>query len=255
VWLSGQKIGTVESNAFRPVSGDTTGRVVIAMDVRQADAAQIRRNSDVRVRAGANLIGPIVVYVTAGTPDSPAVGHGDTLVAAAQSDLQDAARRLGDATKHLGPLMNDARAVMAHARDPKGTIGAFRQSGFRGADVGQLRTGVSALRDQFGGTSAPRARFLTSASRALASVDSVRALLASDRNSIGRFRRDSTLRLSIAHVRDDITTLRSWMEENRGTLGRFSADSAIHRALASAQAELALLMEDLRKRPLRYIAF
>lgn len=254
VWLAGQKVGVVENVGFRPVSADTSARVIIAVDVRARDAGQIRRDSDIRVRAGANLIGPIVVYISPGSPQSPAVRSGDTLVAARQSDVQTALSRLGDATKELAPMMNDARAVMASARNPNGTIGALRQSGL-GPGMTELRSRVSALRGRFVASAEPRAQMMASARSALARVDSIRLLLRSDRNSLGRFRRDSTLRTSLASVRDEVAALRARMHDTGGTLGRLAADSAIQRSLTSAQAELTLLMEDMRRRPLRYIAF
>lgn len=254
VWVSGQKVGVVEDVRFRPVSADTSSRVLITMDVRERDARQIRHDSEVRVRAGANLIGPIVVYVSAGTPESPPALDGDTLVAARQSDMQDAMRRLGDSKKELGPLMTDARAVLAHARNPNGTLGAFLRSGV-GGDMREVRSQVSALREQFDGSEASRAEFMSGAKSALAGIDSIRVLLRSEQTSVGRFRRDSTLGRTLADLRNEVERLRTRMEESPGTLARFAADSAIERALASAKAELTLLMEDVRKRPLRYISF
>ena len=254
VWLSGQKVGVVDAVRFRPVGADTTARVIIVIDVRASDAHLIRHDSDVRIRAGANIIGPIVVYVSAGTPTSPSVRNGDTLVAARQTDMGDAVRRLGDATKELGPIMSDARTVMSQAKSPSGTIGAFMQSGV-GEEMTGLRTQVSALREQFGGSGSPRTEFRSSAKGALARVDSIRVLLRSEQYSLGRFRRDTSFGRTLASVRDEVARLRSRMEETNGTLGRFAADSAIQHALASAQSELTLLMEDLRKRPFRYIAF
>lgn len=254
VWLSGQKVGVVEDVGFRAPDTDTSSRVVITMDVREKDAGQIRRNSDVRVRAGANLVGPIVVYVSAGTPESPRATAGDTLFAAAQPDVQDAMRRLGDATREFGPLMNDARTVLSNVRDPNGTIGAFMRRG-TGSELAQLRSQVEALGEELGGGSPARTDFLTTAKAALARVDTIRALLRSERSSLGRFRRDTTLGRTVANVRDELASLGARLDENRGTLGRFAADSAIQGALASAQAEMALLWEDVRKRPLRYIAF
>ena len=254
VWLSGQKVGVVEDVRFRPVSTDTPARMIIAIDVRESDAGQIRHDSDIRVRAGANFVGPIVVYISAGTPDGRPARDGDTLVASRQSDVQDAMGRLGEATKEFGPLRNDARTVMSHVRNPNGAVGAFRRSGL-GSDLTDLRSQVSALRDQFGGASASPSQLMTSARSALSRVDSVRALLRSDGNSLGRFRRDSTLGRTLANVRDEVAQLRARMEGSSGTLGRLAADSAIQRALASAQSELALLIEDFRKRPLRYIDF
>jgi hypothetical protein len=111
------------------------------------------------------------------------------------------------------------------------------------------------MRGQFDGSSAARTQFIGGAKRVLASVDSIRLLLRSEQNSLGRFRRDTTLRRTLADVRDEVGELRARMAANSGTMGRLAADSAIQRALASAQTELSLLMEDIRKRPLRYIAF
>ena len=96
---------------------------------------------------------------------------------------------------------------------------------------------------------------MTTARSALARVDSIRVLLRSERSTLGRFRRDTTLGRTVAHVRDELAALRARMEENPGTVGRFAEDSAIQRALADAQTEMALLSKDVRKRPLRYIAF
>jgi ABC-type transporter Mla subunit MlaD len=254
VWLSGQKVGVVEDVRFRPVSADTASRVIMAVDVRESDVEKIRHDSDIRVRAGANLIGPIVVYISAGSPESSPARAGDTLFAARQSDMQDAMKRLGDAAGELGPLMSDARAVLAHARNPNGTIGAFRRAGI-GGEMSALRSRVTTMRGQFDGSSAARTQFIGGAKRVLASVDSIRLLLRSEQNSLGRFRRDTTLRRTLADVRDEVGELRARMAANSGTMGRLAADSAIQRALASAQTELSLLMEDIRKRPLRYIAF
>jgi phospholipid/cholesterol/gamma-HCH transport system substrate-binding protein len=254
VWLAGQKVGVVDGVGFNRVSADTAARVVLAVDVRRSDAVQIRRDSEIRVRAGANLIGPVVVYISAGTPGSAAVRNGDTLTAARRSDAQDAMRRLGEATKELDPLMQDARTVLAHAKNPNGTLGALMRSGV-GEEVADLRAQVNALRQQFGGSSAPRTDFMNTAKGALAQVDSIRLLLRSNETSLGRFRRDTTLGRTLAGVRAEVAELRARLTENDGSLGRFAADSAIHHALADAQSELTLLMEDLRKRPLRYLAF
>lgn len=256
VWLEGQRVGLVEDIGFRPASADTLGRVVITMDVRAKDAGQIRRDSEIRVRAGTSLIGPIVVYITAGTPASPAVRDGDTLVTTPPADVSTAMERLGEAAAEADPLLADARSIMARAQDPRGTVGALMREG-GGSGLTRLRTSVAELRAALGngGASDARTRAVASARTALARVDSVRALIAGGHTSLGRFRRDSTLPATIARVRDEVGTLRARLADTTGTLGRMSRDSAITIALASAQREMALLFEDVRKRPLRYIAF
>jgi phospholipid/cholesterol/gamma-HCH transport system substrate-binding protein len=255
VWIAGQRVGTVEDISFRPVTADSS-RVVLGIRVREADADQIRRDSEIRVQSGANVVGPLVVYITGGTPRSASVRNGDTLFAQTQSDLAATGARFQEALKQMGPVMADVRVIMAQARNPNSTVGAFRAQGDNG-QVTRLRSQVGRLRAQLSpsGGQPARARLMSSAQGLMAQVDSVRALLASDNSSLGRFRRDSTLGRTIAGVRDELAMLRSRLDSSDGTLGRLQNDSSVTRALADAQREMALLFEDIKKRPVRYIAF
>jgi phospholipid/cholesterol/gamma-HCH transport system substrate-binding protein len=258
VWLAGQKIGAVDAVGFTLPSNDSLGRVVIAVDVRKSDAGQIRRDSRVQIRAGGNIIGPIVVYVDAGTPESPAVRDGDTLRASAVADVVSAGAKMTDATKQLGPLMADARAVMAQVRDPDGTVGAaLRERG--GGQVARLRSSVARLRQRMGNgnghTTAGPAGAMVQARSALARADSIRTLLRSSNSSYGRFRRDTTLKATVASVRDELAGLQAKLDSADGTMARMVNDSAMTRSIASAKREMALLFEDIRKRPMRYVHF
>ena len=96
---------------------------------------------------------------------------------------------------------------------------------------------------------------MANAGVALARVDSIRMLLASPDGNLGRFRRDSTLPRTIAAVRDELSALQTRMDSSTGTLDRFARDSALIRAVAAARQEMTLLFADVKRRPLRYIAF
>lgn len=258
VWLAGQKIGAIDHVGFATPSADSGGRVVIAVDVRKRDAEQIRRDSRVRVRAGANIIGPIVLYFEAGTASSPALRDGDTLRADAQSDVQVATEKLGEATKQMGPLMADARVVMSNLRNRNGTVGAaLRERG--GGEFSRLRRTLSRLMQHNAingnGSPSPASLVAAGARGALARADSVRALLNSPRSSFGRFRRDSTLMQTVGSVRDELSALRVQLDSADGTVARLGSDSAIARAVANSQREMAHLFEDIRKRPMRYVNF
>jgi hypothetical protein len=254
VWIEGQRVGTVEAIGFNDPATDTTQRVVVSVEVRERDARQIRRDSEIRIRTGANVVGPIVVYISGGTPRSVAVRDGDTLRAITQPDLDIATNRLELATAEMGPIVADAKQVMASARDRRGTLGAARAER-GGGDMVRLRANVARMRDAFGRDAGARVSVMARSRRALAQVDSVRLLLRSDRASVGRFRRDSTLPRTVAHLRDEVDSLRQRLAETDGALGRFASDSAVALGLAGARREMALLFEDMRKRPLRYIAF
>jgi len=254
VWLSGQKIGLVDGVDFAPPSSDTAARVVIAVSIKESAAQSVRRNSSAEIRAGANIIGPIVVYLGAGTPDSPRAREGDTLHAAPQSDVEVATAKLSAATEQLGPIMTDARAIIGHVKHGDGTVGAILRS-----DPPQRSSELARLRANFSrtmGRSHDRAAALMARARvALAHADSVRQLIAAPDASLGRLRKDSTLGPTIARVRDELSALSDEIRTSDGTLARYRSDSAMVRAIADARQEMTLLFNDVKKHPLRYIAF
>ena len=259
VWLAGQKIGVVDGVSFRPPASDTTARVVIEMTVRKRDAEQIRRDSRAEIRAGLNIIGPVVVSLTPGTPSVSRVTGGDTLRSGAQSDIEVAMSRLKTVARDLDPMMADARTIVRNVRNPDGTVGALLAGGVRGrSDVAELRARVSSLRaTAFGAGAASRARtqLFARAHLALARSDSLRALLASPNGSLGRFRRDSTLVVTIAAIRDDLGAVLAAMDSADGTIARLQRDSALARSVAAAQREMRALFADVRRRPMPYIHF
>lgn len=257
VWLAGQKIGLVDAIAFRRPGADTSARVVLVVRVKKRDAAQIRRDSRVQLRPGMNMIGPVVVYLAAGTPGSLALREGDTLRAGAQSDFELAGAKLNAATEQLGPLMADARVVMASVRSPNGTVGAVLSGGLS-REWTALRTRFTGFRVKMmdGGESLTRLpSVMARAQVALARADSVRTLLGSSSTSYGRFRRDATLGATVANVRDEIAQLRATLDDSSGTLGRLKTDSALTHSMADAQSELTRLLRDIRRRPLHYVHF
>jgi hypothetical protein len=93
------------------------------------------------------------------------------------------------------------------------------------------------------------------ADRAMARVDSIRALLASDSHSLGRFRRDSTLVAEVGRIRDELAVVQRLAASPNGTIGRFRADSVIIRNVHRDFAAIDSLFADMKKHPLRYIAF
>lgn len=258
VWLAGQKVGAVEDVGFRAPSSDSLDRVVITMKIKSDAGRLLRRESRAEVKKGGSVMGPVVVYLESGPPTSAPLRDGDTLRARAQTDLALASEKLVAATSELPALMSDARTVMAHVRDGDGTIGGVL-SGGAGANVNRLRASVSRIRAQMSagggdGRAGPRT-VMRHASQALARVDSIKLLLRSPTSSFGRFRRDSTLGASIASVRDELAQISERIEREQGTLYRMQNDSALVRSLAAAKGEMALLFDDLRRHPLRYLHF
>ena len=77
------------------------------------------------------------------------------------------------------------------------------------------------------GLAMARGELIARAKAAAAQADSVRMLLASDRSSLGRFRRDSSLMRTVADVRDELAITSALLKSQSGTVGRFAQDSII----------------------------
>lgn len=260
VWLAGQKIGLVTGVRFRPASVDTIRRLVIEMDVLEKHREQLRGNSTAQVRAGGTLIGAQVVWLTPGTPDAPVVTDGDTILGKRQGDTESVTARAAIASREFPAIIANIKLLSQQLTTAHGTLGAMGVEG-GGGSLELFRERASSLGIQAisgGGSVGMALRGGDAAGRVnrlLARVDSIRMVVADSGTSIGRFRRDSTLLRSVTEVRDEVSIVRALLDDSRGTAGRGLNDKAIAQELAQLELELAALMADIQRRPLRYIAF
>jgi hypothetical protein len=100
-----------------------------------------------------------------------------------------------------------------------------------------------------------RGELIARAKAAAAQADSVQVLLASDRSSLGRFRRDSSLMRTVADVRDELAITSALLKSQSGTVGRFAQDSIIAVQMTEMSKQMTELFADIKRRPFRYIAF
>jgi hypothetical protein len=89
----------------------------------------------------------------------------------------------------------------------------------------------------------------------MAQADSIQKLLNSPNTSFGRFTRDSSLKGTIADLRTEVSIVRALLANADGTAGRVLGDSAVFQQLTRLQKDLGSLMDDIKRHPLRYIAF
>jgi phospholipid/cholesterol/gamma-HCH transport system substrate-binding protein len=259
VWLSGQKVGKIVDIRFRPPEiSDTGRRILIEMVLLDRHRPALHRDAVAQIRAGGSVIGPPVVYLSPGTMRTAVLQDGDTVLAQAQGDVEEATVQFGAAAKELPLVMANVKVLTAQLKTTEGTIGAI----LNGPGLGELgRTHLQTLRLgnrlAGGGTAGlvMRGGLMTRAGRVMARVDSVRALLAFRRSSFGRFRRDSTLLAEVSDIRNELTLVRADLDGSRGTAGRALHDSALTDALGEAERQMTLLFADLKKHPLRYISF
>lgn len=259
VWLSGQKIGKVTDVRFLPPSADTNAHVVIEMEVLKSDVKYVRSDSRAQIRSGGTLIGAPVVYLSSTSSAARPVHGGDTLIALPQGDPEGIASKVAVASRDFPAILSNVKELRGRLNSADGTTGALLNDDQLQLDV--VRTRGVRLADRAFKGRGTISRVFTSgnptarAQTALARVDSLRTLLASDRTSLGRFKRDTSLMRVTASLRNEVSIALALLNEPRGTAGRALHDSALTTELTGVQRELGALMDDLRAHPLRYFPF
>lgn len=155
-------------------------------------------------------------------------------------------------------LMTDVGRLVDAVKSPRGTTGAFVDRGMpslsaTSAEFTRLKTRMASGSGTVG--LAMKNGLMARASGVMASVDSVRSLLTTGEGTFGRFRRDSTLAPTIKGIIAELDSLRSLATDPAGSLGRARGDSTLVTEVARARAELQALVKDIKRHPLRYIAF
>jgi hypothetical protein len=165
--------------------------------------------------------------------------------------------QVGQIRPAVSALMSDLKILDARISQPTGTVGAFRTNGFPAMPEFGGRLGRLAGKANGNGTIglAMRRNLMARASRAMSQTDSIRALLASENSSLGRFRKDSTLMTKAGGVMAELDTLRALASDPMGSIAAAHPDSALAHELARSRVLLDSLMKDVKKHPLRYIRF
>lgn len=261
VWLSGKKVGRVEDISFRSASTDTLNRVILEVEVVDRHRDGLRHDSPVEIKSGGTLIGAPVVYFDAGTPKGAMVQDGDTVHAKIDPGLETLMADFGRASKELPAIMGNVKLLGSHLEAGTGTLGALglEQEGTpleaAKASASRLGTRLSSGRGTLALAFGERGDLGARAGRVMARVDSVKALLASDATSLGRFRRDSSLMREVADIQAELSIVKALLDEPRGTAGRAMKDSVIVNELARTREEMSKLFADMKARPLRYLRF
>lgn len=264
VWLAGQKVGLVDAISFRPPSSDSAYRLRLDLSILEAAHPLLRSDSRARIATGGTLLGASVLALSVGTPDGHTLRDGDTLFAQRRVAPSSLTGQIGELAGPASELRREVSALLDQSGAPGGMLDAVRAGGAT-VELGRLAAALRQLSSQLDGTDGSHEGTLTLArrdprlrersGRLRASADSVRALLAGESGTLGRFRRDSTLARSVAELRDEASILRALASSPEGTAGRLRADSTLATGLATVEAELAALVADMKRHPLRYISF
>jgi hypothetical protein len=263
VWLDGQKVGLVRTVTFRPATVPPKERLVITMAVLDNARLNLRMDSRVQIQAGGNLIGDQVIYLSSGTFSSRGVVDGDTIRGGEQDDVEEVTSEMSLATREFPGIIENVKLLAAQLQTAEGTLGALgiekggtqmtevraRSARLMARALGSGSHGTVAM--AMGGNGVLQARAKT----AMAQVDSVKALVMSNKHSLGRFQRDSTLVIEMGRIREELAEVQRLAESPTGTVGRIRTDSVIVRNVHRNLVSMDSLFADLKKHPFRYIVF
>jgi hypothetical protein len=205
-------------------------------------------------------MGPTVVYITAGTSDAPMLAANDTVPAVPSADIQAMTASFAEVAREFPAVMANVKVLSSSLTSAKGTIGALTSldapKRFEALVDNATRLTDRAMSSKGTlGLAMGSGALIARATAVAAQVDSVRALLASNESSLGRFRRDSTLLRTVSEVRDELAITRALLAARSGTLGRVERDSIIAVQMMEMSKQMTELFTDIKRRPFRYIAF
>ena len=254
VWLGGAKEGLVTDVKFLPPTADTLERLLIVTDFLTRALPSVRRDSYAQIRPSGALIGAPIIYISPGTITTPGLRDGDTVHARPKPTPIDVAESVGGIGKEFAALGDATDRLSKQLDGPYGTIGNARNNGLE--DMPDVKAGISSLAARMGGNGtigrASRGDLMKRASRTMAAADSIRSMFASNRSSLGRFRRDSTLVTKANHVLAELDTLSALIKNPVGSLGAAANDSTLARELDRERVLMKQLIDDVKKNPTRY---
>ena len=258
VWLAGKKVGLVKDVSFLPPSADTSERLLIKTEFLGSALPGVRRDSYASVRPGGRLIGTPVVYIAPGTATSPPLNDGDTVHARHRAAIAGLAGGIATIAPEISALASQVKELNASVKHPVGTVGNYRMRGLpQMAEVSDHMSRITAKATRGSGTIglATRTHLMARATHAMAAADSIQMLLSSNRGSIGRFRRDTTLITKAKRVLAEVDTLRALVSNPVGTIADAHPDSTLTKQLNRTHTLLESLISNIKSHPLRYINF
>ena len=257
VWLSGQEAGLVKDVSFRATLTDTLERLIIRTELLEAALPSVRRDSYAQIRPSGSFLGKRIIFIASGSAASPPLHDGDTVYTRQKrdSDLEGDVATVGPA---LAKLVAGLAELDTMIKSPVGTIGNARSRGL--ARMPEIKGRVSSITSKASrgeGTIglASRTHLMDRASRAMAATDSIRALVSSNKGTLGRFRRDTTLVTKATGVLAELDSLMLLTSNPVGRMEAAHPDSSLTKEMGRTRGLLASLIKDIKNHPSRYISF
>jgi hypothetical protein len=261
VWLDGKPVGKVEWIQFQPPTTDTAYRMLIAIDVTSSVRHRIRRDTRARIAGGTSFIGAPVVELTSGSEATPELGGGDTLLTIPRGEFDGARASLVIAAQNLPEIVDNVRALKTQVFSPNGSIGAMghgeaitRPLVSIADNVGEIAARMDYRRAAMhrAGAGDLEAR----AQRVIAAADSVRRSAAAQAASASRTQNDSAMVRTIRDTRAQLDSVQRLLASaTTDSAGPGPAVARLQQRMSDLDTQLASLLTDMIRRPMRYLAF
>lgn len=261
VWDSGERIGAVVGTTLRPVTVDTSQRVLVQVEILRGLASRIRRDTKAQIRPGTSMLGAPVVYLSGGSTDSPVLRDGDTIIAQPQSALDETRAAFAIAEGRIPELRANVESLTSQLFSRTGTIGAVntREGGDEHVTVLDALTTDLKRRTHAAQPTVSldslRNVFTIRTQHALAAADSMRRILMLPGGTLERLERDTAFVRAVRETRAELDTTEMLLSTPTGTLGRMHEDSALRQRVAKAKLSLDTLERDASHNPSRYAPF
>lgn len=247
VMMKGVKIGTVSAIAFDPAKSD---KVFLHLTVRRS--YRIPKDSEARIFSDGLLGGKAIEIVYGGSSDF--LASGDTIRSSRDRDLMDMAgseldlfkqrftQLTDDLSRTLGNLNTILEANAGHIEQTMGNLD--RLSGDASALLHAQRQNLGTMVEE-----------LTAFSQMLGGNAGRIDSLIGGMNHIVTELDEAAVAERLAETVTTLQQLLAKMEHGEGTVPRLLEDPAMYNELTTASRNLAVLLEDLKEHPGRYVHF
>jgi ABC-type transporter Mla subunit MlaD len=260
VWLDGKPVGKVEWIQFQPPTTDTAYRMLIAIDVPASVRRRLRRDTRARISGGTSFIGAPVIDLASGSASAPELADGDTLQTIPRGEFDGARASLAIAAQNLPQIVDNVREVKAEVFSPSGTIGAVGNGHGVTRPLASITDNLATLASRLDRRAAMHhagAEDLSArARRVIAAADSVRRSAAAQAASASRSHNDSAMVRTIQDARAQIDSVQRLLASSAAdSAGPSPAIARLQQRMSDLDAQLASLLTDMIRRPMRYLTF
>lgn len=266
VWLNGELVGTVRTIGFLAPEAGESNRLYMTMDVLERVRPFIRRDAIVQVRRGESFLGAPVLYIAGGSPGVPAVNAGDTLGTTRWLNQDQLAAGIRGGVSDLQTVMSNVRVTARAIREAQGSIAALTgtDGSTEPSEISIVLASWDSLNDQ-----AEALRTMVADTALRAGIDRLMLQLdslnrASREGSARLMLSDTTLRRSAGSLASELTVVREALGQRLAVAkGAFQEDSTdLSNLPPSARADITrfhaaldALIQDIKKRPWKYVGF